>query len=175
MLLALGVSERDAMRFEEARTVALEFDGDIPGQGIFGDDVRRVVRGLALHEVPVAESELLVRIKGSIRYSYRRWNGATSTDGGRVVTTRIRAEGRIVARLAHGGPEVKAEFFCDSGMPLAPALVESPDDISPLPSVEEVSACLAKNVNDLLSPVLQREQRPDAGGDLLAASKRPGR
>src|SRR5438309_722172 len=82
-------------------------------------------------------SELLIGIKGNIRYNYRTSVDRVNSEGAerRVITTRIRAEGTIVARIAHRGPEVTVEFSCDSGMPLAPALVESPYDISPLPSI----------------------------------------
>jgi len=164
----------DLGRFESARTVTLEFGGDIPDHGIFSEDVRRVTRGLALHEVPAAESDLLVRIKGNIRYNYRTFLDRANAEGAerRVVTTRIRGEGMIVARLIPKGPEVSVEFSCDSGMPLAPAWVASPYDIDPLPSVEEISACLARHVDQLLSPVLKREQRPSGVRDQLAVQRR---
>ena len=164
---AYELSPRDQQRFESAYAVNLQFADDIPARGVFAEAVRQVTRGLRLYEAPLAESDLAVQVKGRVQYSHRTWN-RDGAKPGQLLTTRILSEGTISVRLLPKGPDVSAEFSCDSGMPLAPAFIESPNQIDPAPSVEEVSECIARNVNDLLAPLLKRERRPDDARDSLA-------
>jgi hypothetical protein len=158
---------RDRQRFASAHAVNLQFAEDIPGRGVFADAVRRVTRAFGLYEAPAAESDLAVIVKARVLYSHRTWNGAGAQPG-QLLTTKISSEGTITARLLPKGPEITQEFACASGMPLAPALIESPFEIDPAPSVEQVSECIARHVSDLLSPLLQRERRPEDTRDVLA-------